>query len=340
MFNEVADRLANEGREDAVGDPSTCLEIDALELERFPARLRLPAGRVYGSYTGALQRLAEATTLRASRPHQGRMLRTCGLGTLTMVRAAVTERDHRLVRFLLLAVTEWLPTARRLAIAHKDQGRGEHCKLCQAKVSETNAHALLACAHTRIRRQGEAYASDANVKRAATLSLNRSQFLSPIHTRPLPAWYDPSGDLVIRVLPHRCTPERLTAYLGHDPLAGALGIPPPGVHALMGLDRDSPGLTGCKTVIAKGAMGVYEARCKSMNTWWHSEDGKRHWSSAIRAQLRLKWTVPPQLRSERRSYPPEPFEGTTLIMRSAHERMDPSPGSYVRRQGVLTLAQW
>ena len=44
--------------------------------------------------------------------------------------------DPDLIKFLLLAVPEWLPVERRMERAGKLAGRGGHCKLCQRGVGE------------------------------------------------------------------------------------------------------------------------------------------------------------------------------------------------------------
>ena len=275
-LNDVADTLANEGR-------GVSAVMNIADLETRPAQLiMLCSGRVYGSYKGAMQRQVEGRLLKQWRAleHQGRLLRDCEGGALTLIKSAVVERDSRLVRFLILACCEWLPTERRLYVAGKDHGRGQQCKLCR-QGSETNVHALLACPHTSAQRSLSATASE----KAVLVAIGRGTPV-PI-TRPLPAWYDPSGDLVVRAIPSKCRPDRLTAYLGHNPLADALGITPPGISSLLGLDGDSSErLRQCRTEIARGAMAVYESRCRALNDWWKSDAAKPHWNRWIRAGLK------------------------------------------------------
>ena len=47
-----------------------------------------------------------------------------------MCRSVHKLRDGRLRKFFPLAVTEYLPTERRLAVRRADGGRGDICKHC------------------------------------------------------------------------------------------------------------------------------------------------------------------------------------------------------------------
>jgi hypothetical protein len=257
------------------------------DLDAVPAVLTiLDWGRVLGSYKAALDRQSRRRLIEkwATLSRQGRVLRAVGESVLTLLRSAVKARDPHLVRFLLLACTEWLPTERRLAVASRDRGRGEACKLCGC-VSETNAHALLGCPATGAQRVRGAEASDVD-HRMLLSGFGTQADLPGVVLRALPAWYDPSGDRVVEGRAHLRYPWLVTGYIGHDPIAAAVGVLPPGLRALgLCADENWGRLLVAGVGVARRAMEVYESRCRLMRRWWDSEDGRPHWPAAVRGQL-------------------------------------------------------
>jgi hypothetical protein len=284
-LNAVADALANTGRIEAARAPDLCLR--AADLDAVPAVLTIHGwGRVLGSYKAALDKQTRRRLIEkwAALSRQGRILRAAGESVLTLLRSAVRARDPRLVRFLLLACCEWLPTERRLAVAHRDRGRGEACKLCGC-VSETNAHALLGCPATGTQRARGAAASDAD-HRMIVAGFGAHADVPGAVLSLLPAWYDPSGDLVVGVRAHLRSPWLVTGYIGHDPVAATVGVLPPGLRALgLCADKVWGRLLVAGVGVARRAMEVYESRCGLMRRWWDSEEGRSHWPAAVRGQL-------------------------------------------------------
>ena len=285
VLNAVADVLANTGRVAAGGAPGMCLR--ASSLDAVPASLTIKGwGRVLGSYKAALDKKSKGrlTDKWAALPRQGRLVRAARDPVLTLLKTIVRTRDPKLVRFVLLSSSEWLPTERRLTVSRRDHGRGEACKLCGMD-SDTNAHAAVGCPVTTAKLNQAAMASDA-AHRLILTGFGAAAGVSGMVLRALPAWYDPSGQLVVWVQAHLRKPWLVTKYLGHDPLAAAIGVLPPGLCALgLCADGDWDRLLSAGVDVARRAMGVYETRRRLMRTWWDSDAGRSHWPAAVRGQL-------------------------------------------------------
>ena len=63
--------------------------------------------------------------------HSARLVAADGRGVAELAAVVAKTHDPGLIKFLALAVPEWLPVERRLHRADRSAGRGEHCKLCR-----------------------------------------------------------------------------------------------------------------------------------------------------------------------------------------------------------------
>ena len=162
-MNQVADEEANRARCAALGQPS--LPLDIYGEERHVMYLgHIP---VIGAFKPAILRsLSARAVLRWSRPrpdpsmvgadlpplapkaaHSARLISAHRDAVLALSHSVSRSRDPWLLRFWLLAVTEWLPVERRLVKGCQPGAsfRGHGCKLCGAEV-ETVRH-VFACPH-------------------------------------------------------------------------------------------------------------------------------------------------------------------------------------------------
>jgi ribonuclease HI len=266
VFNEVADRVANEARVAAESAPYPPRPL-AGEVKVglwLPNRRGAGCGaEVSGSFRKALLRRAEIGELArlGSKPHQGRLARACGPQLLVAFRAARKSRSPQLLRFFIEAAVEYLPTERRLVVRRAAAGRGEACKLCGA-ATDTCLHALGQCTHAGVAWRRRA------VLRAAGL-LHRDTGAAEVAT--VPAYFDPGhSDVTVGISAPGGRVQGPEALVDHPAFATFLGIPPP--HLAEWLRRPGDDLAKMQARASEltltlmwGAMSVWSARCAAMN---------------------------------------------------------------------------
>ena len=218
-------------------------------------------------------------------PRQGRILRLYPAGAQALITAVQRTKDPDLIRFVLLALTEWLPTEHRLEVAG-GRGRGGLCKLCLGQCRDTLLHAL-SCPHPALARLRSEVAGEV----VQTLRPERA-----VGGGAVPAFFDPLGTSSLPCFPSP-PPDLLTLYYSHDPLAGMLGVLPEGMLCVVPVSSAPEAigpvdyLAGCRLVLARGAMRLWSLRCRLVNDWWYSDAGRAHWGSVLaRRVARLRAT--------------------------------------------------
>jgi uncharacterized repeat protein (TIGR01451 family) len=233
----------------------------------------------------------------ASAAHSARLVAANKQGVRELAAAVARTHDPALVRFLVLAVPEWLPVEWRLERAGRTAGRGGHCKLCkrglgEVPVSETVRH-IFVCRNPRmVERMSRLVIDGVGVLIAAGVRVR-----GPCEAAPLapcgagspprlgrvcwvPVWFDPRRqfwmELVVREEYH------VAQFSRRDPLGAVLGVLPEYLDRLLGWNRTCDGwirrelraqgeLRGrLQIVLLKGALGVYRTRCKLMDEWWRA----------------------------------------------------------------------
>jgi hypothetical protein len=274
VFNDVADKIANEARIAAASCryPPRALAGE-VKVGMWLPNLRGPGcgAAVIGSFRRAMLRQAEKRNLQslAKKGHQGRLARECGPQLITAFRAARKSRDPQLLRFFVEAAVEYLPTERRLMVRRTDMGRGEACKLCGA-TKDTCLHALGQCTHMGVAQRRRL------VVRAAA-ALHRAQNSNGVITTP--AYFDPSSDgLRVGVNggaqlqgPNQRDLER------HPPLGGLIGITPQRVGEMLRRPGDDLAATQARAgelsmVLMWGALSIWTTRCTAMNALLNSSE--------------------------------------------------------------------
>lgn len=290
VMNALADAEANRVRLEAAeaGPPFPTRRLAGEERVRVAGA----GGMIIGSFREAFLRRAERKWLDVlgALPHQGRLAREYPKGIVSMLRMARHSRCPNLLRFAVLAVTEWLPTERRLwrrDPGGDNAGRGQQCKLCGG-VSETVLHALTCCTHA----PSVASRQVAVARAVAKVAGDHAGSAAGLGT-VIPAWFDPSGSAKIRVHPS-VNSETLDRLCAHDPLAGILGILPIDVEAVLEWEPDSSVMGGwrrrelgeiqdlaqeLRATLCRGAAAAYITRCRGLRAWWHGAEGRGHWQA-------------------------------------------------------------
>ena len=141
----------------------------------------------------------------------------------------------------------------------------------------------------------------------------------------VPAWFDPSGEAAVRVPPNASS-DTVDILREFSPLAGLLGILPPGLDEVLswkyvgggywrrrelGPTKDLMG--EIQRALMWGGLCVWSARCRAMDTWWSSggaavtrakadliaEIGRRAYVKAGKADLADGGRAPGRKRSGR-----------------------------------------
>jgi hypothetical protein len=245
----------------------------------------------HGSYRAALlhQSSGAAMTQWMDLPRVGRLARGFPEGVASLVAAVRRSKDPGLLRFLMLALTEWAPTEHRLDSCRASGSRGGLCKLCLVECEDTLSHAL-SCTHPALARLREDVLDSVD----ATLGVPSRTGAGAGHTACgilwVPAFYDPSG---LRALPCRAdvSPAQLARYRAHDCLAGILGVIPLGLSKMLvpvsGPSSPAPAAraAACRLTLLRGALSIWKLRCKLMGQWWSSDAGSQHWGSVLSRQV-------------------------------------------------------
>ena len=235
--------------------------------------------------------------LRARAAHSSRLVAADRRGVAELAAAVAKTHDAGLLRFLALAVPEWLPVERRLQRADRVAGRGGHCKLCrrgagEVPLSETVRH-LYVCECPDMRAALERSVVDGCTALVAagvsirgpcrlppeTLSALGSGPVPPVgELRWVPVWFDPRRlfwmEVVVRVEGH------VIDYGRRDPLGAVFGVLPKHLDSLLAWSRTVDGwarrslkaqeeLRGrLQVLLLRGAWQVYRVRCRLMADWW------------------------------------------------------------------------
>lgn len=279
LLNDEADAQANAGRASAEASGDSATPPHGWEL-RYG--LSIDKRHCHGSYRAALLSQSSGALMAQwlSLPRAGRLVRGFPEGVAALLSAVRRSKEPDLLRFLMLALTEWAPTEHRLTRSMASGSRGGLCKLCLTGCEDTLLHAL-SCSHPALVGLREAVFDSV----ATTLGV-------PARTAGgrspgglcVPAFYDPSG---LRALPCRpdVSPAQLALYRTHDALAGILGVVPAGLSKTLALDcaGSSPAgrVAACRLTLLRGAHRIWKLRCKLVGQWWLSDAASRHWGSIL-----------------------------------------------------------
>lgn len=228
--------------------------------------------------------------------HSARLVSAHRAAVLLLSRAVTRSRDPWLLRFWVLAVTEWLPVERRLVRGHRPGAslRGHGCKLCGAEV-ETVRH-VFACPHRGlVDWRANSVGGALRILAAAGIRSRTGIVLCPSPPRRavldnrewvvkwVPAWFDLSGHSWLEVCVPECPPGVKAPRL--DPLAAVLGVMPVAVTGLLSGKR-LPSGSWCRRslremsdlqerlqiTLLRGALDVWKERCRAVNYWFRSPE--------------------------------------------------------------------
>ena len=237
--------------------------------------------------------------------HLARLVSAHRAAVVAMSDTVSRTRDPQLLRFWLLAVTEWLPAERRLVKSRRAgvPPRGHDCKLCGAAV-ETVRHVFVCPRRELMCERDNSVGCALRVLAEAGI---RSR--SGIQTRPappvtmtvddaectvswIPAWFDLSGRSWLEVCVF--TDGSSTRATVVDSLAAVLGVMPKNVSSLFAHERHPSGawsrrslrdvssLVGSLQVeLLRGALGLWKTRCRAADAWWRSPAAE----PAVRARV-------------------------------------------------------
>ena len=312
-MNDRADRMANAARVRAQG-VHLPLRLYGEEAHRMaigrvpvsggfrPAILRKLRGRAADAWATRVRGCADSPApggamapLVGTAAHSARLIAANKRGVLELAAVVAKTHDPGLVKFLVLAVPEWLPVERRLERGGRIAGRGGHCKLCErgpgaARVSETVRHLFTCmCPEMKAALVGLVNTS-CEVLRAAGVRVEGPCRTAPhapytaTHPAPsgrvcwVPVWFDPRRLFWMEVLVRE--EYNLTEFSRRDPLGAVLGVLPRRLDRLLEWTRGSVGwvrrelraqgqLRGqLQIALLRGALKVYQTRCRLVDEWW------------------------------------------------------------------------
>ena len=315
-MNDRADVLANKARLGARDMQITLRlhgeEVYRMQLGRVPVsgpfraailrKLHNQALKAWGSRTrGCADTPAGGgpmAPLVSTAAHTARLVSADGNGVAELAGAVAKTHDPGLLKFLALAVPEWLPVEHRLHRADRTAGRGGHCKLCRtgagdARLAETVRH-LFVCqcpelrgALERLVADGCTALVDAGVRvrgpcRSPPVDGFGSALPPGCRTRWVRVWFDPRRlfwmEVVVR---DECD---VVDYDRRDPLGAVLGVLPRCLDRLLAWSRVA-GRDGwvrrslraqgelrgrMQILLLRGAWRVYRTRCRLMDGWWRA----------------------------------------------------------------------
>ena len=302
LMNEVADREANAARLEAsrredipydlAGEERVSMTVGTAAALGGTPRSGIP---VIGSYRKQLLRAFGSRALQRLEQcrYQGLLAREHGPRLMSWFRVAQSSHDPALLRFAALAACRWLPTEQALWLSDRrsdNSGRGLSCKLCGA-AEDSLEHAMCRCPHRRVHvarsavvsRVGDVVARAMRALGKAPATEAAGPILAWGSGTIVPAWFDPSGNVLIRLCP-LVSPDVVTSFRQHGPLAGLLGILPQGADEALGWSYSPTGewrrrdlgetqalLAELQLELMTGATRVWEERCRAFASWWASD---------------------------------------------------------------------
>ena len=309
-MNDRADALAN-GARIAARYMQIPLDLYGEEVHRVHIG-RIP---VVGPFRPAILRKLQAGALDAwgSRPrgcadmpacpgpmeplvptaaHSARLVAADGRGVAELAAVVAKTHDPGLIKFLALAVPEWLPVERRLHRADRSAGRGEHCKLCrtgagEVLLPETVRH-LFECECPGMQAAlARLVAEGCTALVAGGVRVRGPSAVPPevgegggTSTRWIPVWFDPRRLFWMEVLVR--AEWEVEEYDRRDPLGAVLGVLPPCLDRLLEWSRGTDGWArrslkvqaalrvGLQLSLIRGAWRLYRTRCGLLDAWWRA----------------------------------------------------------------------
>jgi len=312
-MNNLADVLANRARLEAAGTkPRPCFYGE----DRYCMTVK--GVHVLGSYKQAVLRefrvrgFASWASGRRSTPapdypqgmcplmpdarHSARLVASRPRGMRSLCRVVQKSHDPWLMRFFVLAASEWLPTQHRLRVCGvAGTLRDGTCNICRAAQPETLRHVFVCDAvRSQVMRAVRA-AADVLVRAGVTVVDSWHGRGAPWagagvvgpdgrQTCWVPAWFDPAERFWMEILTDDVLPGR--GFFGEaDPLAAALGVLPEGVQDALSFKRAANGkwqrrdlsgleelLGSIQLALVKGAHSVWTYRCRLVQNWWLSPE--------------------------------------------------------------------
>lgn len=299
LMNELADRLANQAREEAIGDPDAAVRT---LFGQEKVGLVVAGVDVTGSFRNAMSREANEKQLLdlqtvvlspaevaagEAGPDSHRMslvARRNGARVVSWCDAARSSKSSNILMFTMEYLATWLPTEASLAVVHNrtaNRARGSVCKLCN-NAEETVAHALASCPEEAIHATRAA-----SVRIATGLILKTASALLPLQgsnrsdSVRIKAWFDPTGETILEVC-GQIPPAVLEGISNHNAVDGFVGINPPNIDKLLQWTRTN-GMwersdlstaqdrkTRMQATLLRGAYCVWATRCQQMDQWWAS----------------------------------------------------------------------
>jgi hypothetical protein len=137
----------------------------------------------------------------------------------------------------------------------------------------------------------------------------------------VPAWFDPSGVTTVELSP-ATTSAVVKSLRDHDPLAGFIGIHPPGLDEALRCIRLGDGkwhvlplemviqrMGNVRHALMTAGLRVWESRCRAMDKWWKSDA-----AAASRQSLHAKIRCSAAARSDK----------AHKKARTAHDKLHPT----------------
>jgi hypothetical protein len=367
-MNEVADQAANQARIEAAHDSVTVpYELFGQELVRMKVRTSSdsPPLEVLGSYRHAMLRMVRRryitrlATPRSRSGHQHRMAHIHGQRVATLCKTVRLNHDPRLVRYIMLAIAEKLPTLWRAAEFLPASPTEGICVLCTQAVRKDISHVYMCANDMRSR------VRDATVAAVVSLlvSVGATSPKGEPGSRRVRAWFDPlrrpEHDVWVCA---RVPNGSITDLEALTPYDGTLGVMPAGVSQLLGFTwTRSHGWTKCglteigerqralQDCLARGALRSWQARCGELDEWWKGNTSAKHrqhtrdmkaqravnkiWNASVREETqrkKMKEKSPPKRKGRPTTGPrsPKPV--------GPHGRTDRSPSRRERQAHTET----
>ena len=275
--------------------------------------------------------------LRRCGPHQVRLVRSTLGGVHSLLKYIRRSRDPFLRRFYALALMEYLPVERRLAVTSRSGGRGDVCKLC-GLYRESVRHVFVCdnviarTVRARCTSSVKAILQDSRVEMTFSDTCpGPPTVVSPGRVVWTPAWFDMTGTLWMRIW----VGDGLESPLNNqerDGLGDALGVLPAGLAVALDKYWDGLGwvrrplgtvqalMQHVRAEIIDAALQTYSARCVAMSDWWKS--------NCTQSQRARRWE---DMASNARNRDRRSAEKELKAFQERHVRVPPPPGSVASR---------